>query len=307
VEWKGREGEEIDDHRPRLGCIRPVAFAAVLALAVPAAWGQESVNVKEFLDRAQKKPQTEAVEDLIRKLKGGDRAPAKSTEPLALPSAAKVEPVAVPPVAEKGPPSAPVPQVEPPKVGEPSPVEVATPPAPTPPAPPVVALPSPPQPPVIAAPSEPVSPAPPIAVTAPPIAQPPATAPAPTPKAEIAVPLPSVDLEVHFDYRSAQVTPKAVDLLATLGHALTDRRLAGQTFVIAGHTDARGSDAYNLKLSEARAEAVRTFLIRHFAIAPGRLRTEGHGLRQLKNARQPFAGENRRVQVTNITEQTARP
>jgi outer membrane protein OmpA-like peptidoglycan-associated protein len=116
-----------------------------------------------------------------------------------------------------------------------------------------------------------------------------------------------VDLEVHFDYKSAAITSRAVDLLTTLGQALADTRLVGQTFLIAGHTDARGGDAFNMKLSLARAEAVRAFLIRHFSIAPERLRTEGRGLRQLKNVQNPYAGENRRVQVTNLTPQTARP
>jgi outer membrane protein OmpA-like peptidoglycan-associated protein len=124
---------------------------------------------------------------------------------------------------------------------------------------------------------------------------------------EVAGPLPSVDFEVHFDYKSAAITSQSVDLLTTLGRALADARLVGQTFLIAGHTDARGGDAFNMKLSLARAEAVRAFLIRHFSIAPARLRTEGRGLRQLKNVQNPYAGENRRVQVTNLTPQTARP
>jgi outer membrane protein OmpA-like peptidoglycan-associated protein len=131
-------------------------------------------------------------------------------------------------------------------------------------------------------------------------------APPPPAKAEVAQPLPSVDLEIHFDYKSAEITRGAMELLATLGRALADERLAGQTFAIAGHTDAKGGDAYNLRLSKARADAVRAFLIEHFAIAPDRLVAEGYGYRQLKNAREPLAAENRRVQVTNVTAQSAR-
>jgi len=123
----------------------------------------------------------------------------------------------------------------------------------------------------------------------------------------VAVPPPSVDLEVHFDYKSAAITSQAVHVLTVLGRALSDERLAGQTFLIAGHTDATGGAAYNLKLSQGRAEAVREFLIKHFSVQPNRLIAEGHGYRQLKNPRMPFAGENRRVQVTNITQQTPRP
>jgi outer membrane protein OmpA-like peptidoglycan-associated protein len=125
--------------------------------------------------------------------------------------------------------------------------------------------------------------------------------------APVAVPPPSVDLEVHFDYKSATITPQAVHVLTVLGRAPNDERLAGQTFLIAGHTDAKGGAAYNLKLSQGRAEAVRRFLIKHFSVQPNRLIAEGHGYRQLKNARMPFAEENRRVQVTNITQQTPRP
>ena len=55
------------------------ALAALLAMA--PAWAQDSLSVKELLDRAQIKPQTEAVEDLIRKLKAGERASEKTPEP----------------------------------------------------------------------------------------------------------------------------------------------------------------------------------------------------------------------------------
>jgi len=65
---------------------------------------------------------------------------------------------------------------------------------------------------------------------------------------------------VFFAYDSAALLPQASPKLITLGQALSDPELRGSSFLIAGHTDARGSDGYNLELSNARAEAVKRFL-----------------------------------------------
>jgi outer membrane protein OmpA-like peptidoglycan-associated protein len=118
--------------------------------------------------------------------------------------------------------------------------------------------------------------------------------------------LPSVDLEVLFEYKSAELTPAAVDTLTTLGRALTDERLATGTFLIGGHTDAKGSADYNLRLSQKRAEAVQQFLIATFAIDADRLTAKGFGKRYLKNPQRPRSEENRRVQIVNVSPQTAR-
>src|SRR5207249_9991630 len=46
--------------------------------------------------------------------------------------------------------------------------------------------------------------------------------------------------------------------------------------VVEGHTDSVASDAYNKKLSERRAEAVKRYLVRQ-GVDPSRVRTEGYG------------------------------
>ncbi|MGE0765282.1 MAG: OmpA family protein [Hyphomicrobiaceae bacterium] len=117
--------------------------------------------------------------------------------------------------------------------------------------------------------------------------------------------LPNVDIEVLFDYDSSEVTPAAAESLMNLGRALTDPRLAKERFVIAGHTDARGTRSYNVALSDRRAQAVRQFLIEHFKIAPEVLVARGFGESQLKDPRNPRGPANRRVQVINWTAQTA--
>lgn len=112
--------------------------------------------------------------------------------------------------------------------------------------------------------------------------------------------LPSVDLEVLFEFDSAKMTPAAIQALTPLGHALSDARLADGQFLIAGHTDGKGRASYNLELSQRRAEAVREFLMVTFKIDGGRLVAKGFGERHLKNPQQPRAAENRRVQIVNI-------
>jgi outer membrane protein OmpA-like peptidoglycan-associated protein len=113
--------------------------------------------------------------------------------------------------------------------------------------------------------------------------------------------MPSVDLEVGFEYNSARISPTAFATLTTLGRALGDPRLAGNSFLIAGHTDGKGGAAYNLQLSQQRAEAVRQFLAQNFAIDAQRLVAKGFGQRHLKDPANPLAAVNRRVQVVNFT------
>jgi outer membrane protein OmpA-like peptidoglycan-associated protein len=112
---------------------------------------------------------------------------------------------------------------------------------------------------------------------------------------------PSVDLEVFFDYDAARITPQAASVLITLGRALVDARLADDAFLIAGHTDAKGGDDYNLALSEKRAQAVRQFLIGSFKITPAKLVAKGFGRQHLKNVKLPLSPENRRVQIVNLS------
>ena len=111
--------------------------------------------------------------------------------------------------------------------------------------------------------------------------------------------LPSTDLEIYFDFNSAEITPQARAALEPLGKALGHPRLAAYRFVLVGHTDGKGGAEFNQRLSDRRAAAVRDHLVQQFQIAPDRLDTYGRGKTALKNPQQPDAGENRRVQVIN--------
>ncbi|WP_395664195.1 OmpA family protein [Aestuariivirga sp.] len=113
--------------------------------------------------------------------------------------------------------------------------------------------------------------------------------------------MPKFDMEIYFDFNSSNIAQPAIPSLIKLGQALTDPLLAQQSIIVSGHTDAVGSDGYNQKLSEARAQSVKAFLVDNFQVDPQRLIAVGYGEEQLKNAAMPDADENRRVTVVNVT------
>lgn len=116
----------------------------------------------------------------------------------------------------------------------------------------------------------------------------------------VAATKPQIDLPMEFDYNSDVLRGPALANANSLGRALTDPSMRGQTFMIAGHTDAKGSDAANLKLSERRADAVKQYLIQTYAIPSANLITVGYGKAHLKNPNDPDGRENRRVQAVNM-------
>ncbi len=112
---------------------------------------------------------------------------------------------------------------------------------------------------------------------------------------------PNIDLEINFDYNSADISAKSLPSVQALGRALTNPDLKGSTFLVAGYTDAAGGEAYNQDLSERRADSIKHFLVDKFGIADTDLVTVGYGKTKLKDPSQPMAEANRRVQVVNMT------
>jgi outer membrane protein OmpA-like peptidoglycan-associated protein len=111
---------------------------------------------------------------------------------------------------------------------------------------------------------------------------------------------PKIDLEINFDYNSADISAKSLPPVQALGRALSNADLKGSTFVLAGHTDAVGGEAYNQDLSERRADSIKRYLVDKYGINGSDLVTVGYGKSKLKDPSRPLAEVNRRVQVVNM-------
>ena len=80
---------------------------------------------------------------------------------------------------------------------------------------------------------------------------------------------------VYFETNSAKLLPESETTLNEVGAVL--EKFVDLRVEVQGHTDTRGSNAYNLKLSQARAESVRNYLLAHFHLHEGNLIPIGFG------------------------------
>lgn len=101
---------------------------------------------------------------------------------------------------------------------------------------------------------------------------------------------------VMFAYDSAELTPAAQQQLRTLTGKLNDPSVA--SIKVIGHTDSRGSDAYNQALSERRASSVAEYLISQ-GLVPQKITSQGRGEREPIADNETDAGraQNRRVEL----------
>ena len=123
--------------------------------------------------------------------------------------------------------------------------------------------------------------------------------------AELAATKPKIDLEIQFDYNSADIAKSSMGSVQALGKALSDPALKGSTFVVAGHTDATGGEEYNQGLSERRADTIKKYLMQNYGLNGTDLVTVGYGETKLKDAANGADAMNRRVQVVNMDTKTA--
>jgi len=100
---------------------------------------------------------------------------------------------------------------------------------------------------------------------------PPAPMPAP-PKVERS----TLSADVLFDFDRANLKPDAVEALDNLASQLKSYDDI-EAVRITGHADRIGSDAYNLRLSQRRAEAVKAYLLRQQAVSADEIELQGVG------------------------------
>ncbi|SDI85393.1 OmpA family protein [Salipiger marinus] len=116
------------------------------------------------------------------------------------------------------------------------------------------------------------------------------------------VPEISVDT-VQFATNSAAIRPEEAQALVSLGNAMREIILQnpGEVFLIEGHTDATGGEAYNLALSDRRAESVALALSEYFDVPPENMVLQGYGESDLAVETQADERANRRAAVRRIT------
>ena len=113
-----------------------------------------------------------------------------------------------------------------------------------------------------------------------------------------------VDLDtITFEFGQAAVPDYQIRNLAQIAETLRDiiRRNRDEVFLLEGHTDAVGSELYNLQLSELRAQSVKYVLVDAFGLPEDSFVTEGYGEEYLKVLTDGPEELNRRVTIRRIT------
>ncbi len=117
--------------------------------------------------------------------------------------------------------------------------------------------------------------------------------------------VPVIDLNaITFETGSAAIRPDQAPALSRLGNLMKSYIDANprEVFLIEGHTDAVGSAAYNLALSDRRAESVALAMTEYFAVPPENMVVQGYGEEFLKVQTDVAERLNRRASVRRITD-----
>ena len=114
--------------------------------------------------------------------------------------------------------------------------------------------------------------------------------------------VPSIDIRVNFEFDKYTLTELGKKQVEEIGKAMTSSDLSGMKFKLIGHTDSRGTDEYNDRLSLKRAEMVSDYLMKHFDLEDRIVSIEGKGKRELlyHDTTEDAHALNRRVAVEII-------
>lgn len=111
----------------------------------------------------------------------------------------------------------------------------------------------------------------------------------------------SFTMQIEFDFDKADIRPMYHNQLKEAADFIN--KYPANQILVAGHTDSKGSDAYNKKLSQRRADNVRKYLVNKFGISANKLVARGYGESQPIASNDTDAGrqQNRRVEVICCT------
>ena len=112
--------------------------------------------------------------------------------------------------------------------------------------------------------------------------------------------LAQINIQVQFQLNSAIIKPESYSAVGSMADALHNPILGGYKFLVVGNTDTTGNRADNMKLSQARADAIVEALTTTFNVEPMRLEAVGLGEESLFDPAHPKDPVNRRVQLINI-------
>jgi len=112
----------------------------------------------------------------------------------------------------------------------------------------------------------------------------------------------AVALNVFFEFNSDKILQGYYGDLDKLGKVLTTPQYSLYRVQVEGHTDSVGSDSYNQRLSQRRAESVKRYLVQRFPIPTDRLVVKGLGKNNpiASNDTPEGRDKNRRVEVVNL-------
>ncbi len=127
---------------------------------------------------------------------------------------------------------------------------------------------------------------------------PPPPPPEPEPLAILTPEKIEISKRIHFEFEKAVIRPVSYPILEAVAKIMKENPQV-KKIQVEGHTDSKGSDQYNLRLSQKRAAAVRNYLLEQ-GVEPGRLTAKGFGETQPRDTNETDLGRarNRRVEFT---------
>jgi len=103
--------------------------------------------------------------------------------------------------------------------------------------------------------------------------------------------------QIHFTFDNDHLSRAERRQIARIAPMLLEAVADGASIVVHGHSDALGTDAYNLDLSRRRALRVKQHLVHEWGVQPTRIHVRAWGADQPRVGTAPTSALNRRVEI----------